>query len=663
MSENKKIRQVEFTPKFEKIIESKQLLRRVAVYARVSTERDQQQTSFKTQVDFYTKKVNETPEWELVKIYEDEGISGCGTKKRAGFQEMIADCEAGKIDLIITKSVSRFARNTVDSIETIRKLKAMGIEIYFEKENIWTLDTKSEFIITLMSSLAQEESRSLSENVTWGKRKRMAEGSVSIPYARVLGFKKGKEGIEVDKQEAETVKRIFKMFLQGYTPHAISKILTKEGIKSPSGMEKWYAGPIRAMLSNEKYKGDALLQKEFTVDYLTKKMKKNEGELPQYYVKENHEAIIDPSLFDYIQIILQKRIFDEERESRYSGVGLLNSKLMCAECGAFFGPRTWHPNSTHEHIVWECPNRYKEKQCKTVHIYDEYLKYIIHDVAKKEVVERNIVDVLLRISRYSLKTEVFETIKNYLNNFGVKSIWKMYSDLEDLILLVDEIKVSKKNKLEIKLIDEEKIEYRLFHFSPTTRKIMPRSEYCTKKVKWEVKVERKEIAYCESCKKEMQQNPRGKLKRFCCAKCRNKWWNKNLDKVNRKAYYEYICKNCQKEFVVYGNSKRKFCSHECYQKFYAKEVNETDVVEQTVYHYTCKECGRDFSSCRKRRIYCSKKCSTAYEIRKWQEARKKKEKSYICRECGIEFKSCDKNRKYCSRECFGKVVSRNMKRK
>ncbi|MBR1443938.1 MAG: recombinase family protein, partial [Firmicutes bacterium] len=263
--------------------------RKVAGYARVSTDHEEQQTSYEAQVDYYTSYIKGRTDWEFVGIYTDEGISATSTKRREGFNSMIADALNGKIDLIITKSVSRFARNTVDSLTTIRKLKEHNIECYFEKENIWTFDGKGELLLTIMSSLAQEESRSISENVTWGQRKRFADGKVSFAYSRVLGFDKGENGqIIVNQEEAETVKLIFKLFLEGMTPHTISMKLTEMGIKSPGGKDKWNQGTIRRMLSNEKYKGDALLQKAFTVDFLSKKQKKNEGEVPQYYVEGNH---------------------------------------------------------------------------------------------------------------------------------------------------------------------------------------------------------------------------------------------------------------------------------------------------------------------------------------------------------------------------------------
>lgn len=246
---------------------------RVAAYARVSTGHEDQQSSLEAQREYYTKLISERPGWNFVRIYVDDGISALGTKRREGFNQMIEDCLAGRLDLILTKSISRFARNTVDSVTTIRKLKEKGIGVYFEKENIYSLDSKGEFLLTVMSSLAQEESRSISENVTWGQRKRMADGKASLAYSRFLGYDQGEEKFEmvINEEQAVTVRRIYFMFLQGYTSHSIGRILTDEGIPTPAGYDKWYARTIQSILQNEKYKGDALLQKYFTVDFLTKK--------------------------------------------------------------------------------------------------------------------------------------------------------------------------------------------------------------------------------------------------------------------------------------------------------------------------------------------------------------------------------------------------------
>lgn len=254
--------------------------RRVAGYARVSTDSDEQFTSYAAQIDYYTQYITSHADWEFVKVYTDEGISGLNTKHREGFNEMIRDALDGKIDLIVTKSVSRFARNTVDSLTTIRKLKDAGCECYFEKENIWTFDGKGELLLTIMSSLAQEESRSISENVTWGQRKRFADGKVSMPYKQFLGYEKGPDGLpKIVPEQAEIVRYIYDLFMSGKTITAIAKQLTAEGIPTPGGKEKWVGRTVESILTNEKYKGDARLQKKFTVDFLQKKMKVNPSSL------------------------------------------------------------------------------------------------------------------------------------------------------------------------------------------------------------------------------------------------------------------------------------------------------------------------------------------------------------------------------------------------
>jgi site-specific DNA recombinase len=345
--------------------------RRVAGYARVSTDHEDQVTSYAAQVDYYTNYIKGREDWEFAGIYTDEGISATNTKKRDGFKRMVADALAGKIDLIITKSVSRFARNTVDSLTTIRKLKEHNVECYFEKENIWTFDSKGELLLTIMSSLAQEESRSISENVTWGHRKRFADGKVSFAYSRVLGLEKGPDGnIVVNQEQAKIVKLIFRRFLEGMTPHSIAVELTEMGIKSPGGKDKWNGATVRRMLSNEKYKGDALLQKEFTVDYLQKKAKKNEGEVPQYYVEGNHEAIIEPSVYDLVQVELAKR--SKKNEARHSGVSIFSNKIKCAECGSWYGSKVWHSNDKYRRVIYRCNHKFDgNRKCETPHVTEE----------------------------------------------------------------------------------------------------------------------------------------------------------------------------------------------------------------------------------------------------------------------------------------------------
>jgi DNA invertase Pin-like site-specific DNA recombinase len=347
--------------------------KRVAAYARVSTGSEEQLTSYEAQVDYYTKYITSKPEWKFVGIYTDEGITAVNTKYREGFNRMIEDALAGKIDLIITKSVSRFARNTVDSLVTVRKLREKGVEVYFEKENIYTLDSKGELLITIMSSLAQEESRNLSENVRWGYRKRFADGKVSLPYGHFLGYEKGKDGLpKIVEKEAKIVRRIYKLFMEGKTPRKIAEILTEEGIPTPSGKNKWRGSTILSILTNEKYKGSALLQKKFTVDFLTKKQKINEGEVPQYFVENSHDAIIDPTEFELVQAELARR---KSLGKKYSCLSPFSAKIVCGECGNFYGSKVWHSNSKYKRTIWQCNAKFKNKEkCKTPHLYEEDVK-------------------------------------------------------------------------------------------------------------------------------------------------------------------------------------------------------------------------------------------------------------------------------------------------
>ena len=353
--------------------ESSTRLKRVAAYARVSTENEEQLSSYEAQVDHYTRYIKSNNQWNFVEVYADEGISATSTKKRDGFNRMIKDALAGKIDLIITKSVSRFARNTVDTLTTVRKLKDKGVEVYFEKENIYTLDSKGELLITIMSSLAQEESRSISENVTWGQRKRFADGKVTLPYKQFLGYEKGEDGLpKIVESEAKTIRLIYKLFLEGNTPTGIAKYLTEKKILSPAKKKVWSESTIRSILKNEKYKGDAILQKSFTVDFLTKKKKVNEGEVPQYYVENSHPAIITPEVFELTQEEFKRR----KSTGKYtSAISCFASRIVCGECGGAFGRKVWHSNTKYESKIWQCNNKFKKKKfCNTPHLKEDIVK-------------------------------------------------------------------------------------------------------------------------------------------------------------------------------------------------------------------------------------------------------------------------------------------------
>ena len=348
--------------------------RRVAAYARVSTEKDEQQNSYEAQIEYYTRYIKSNPEWIFVDIYSDEGITGTSIKRRDGFNRMIEDALAGKIDLIVTKSVSRFARNTVDSLTTVRKLKDKGVEVYFEKENIFTLDSKGELLITIMSSLAQEESRSISENTTWGQRKRFADGIMSLGYSNFLGYKKGANpgDMEIVEEEAVVVRRIYDEYLAGKSPGEIAKQLTADGIPTPAKKTKWHPSTIISILHNEKYRGDAKLQKCFTTSFLDHKMQKNTGQLPIFYVSENHPAIIKPEVFEMVQEEFRRR---EAAGGRAQCVSILSGRIVCGDCGCFYGRKKWHSGTPHESWRWHCNNKFmKRERCQTPTLKEQSLE-------------------------------------------------------------------------------------------------------------------------------------------------------------------------------------------------------------------------------------------------------------------------------------------------
>ena len=361
--------------------------RRVAGYARVSTDSDEQKTSYEAQVRYYTNYIKSRDDWEFVNVYTDEGISATNTKHRDGFNAMIADALAGRIDLIVTKSVSRFARNTVDSLTTVRKLKEKGVEVYFEKENIYTLDSKGELFITIMSSLAQEESRSISENVTWGQRKRMADGKVTMPYGRFLGYRKGEDGLpEIVPEEAEVVRLIYKSFMEGLSYYKIAKMLMEREIPAPAGGEKWHRRTVESILTNEKYKGSALLQKKFTMDFLTKKQKVNEGEVPQYFIEDSHDAIIEPEEFELVQAEIARR---KEIGKVYSSSNIFSTKLVCSCCGGFFGSKVWHSTSKYRRVIWQCNHKFQNgEKCKTPHLYEDEIKKRFIEVCERVAADK-----------------------------------------------------------------------------------------------------------------------------------------------------------------------------------------------------------------------------------------------------------------------------------
>jgi site-specific DNA recombinase len=264
---------------------------RVAAYCRVSTDSDEQATSYEAQVEHYTEFIKKNPEWEFAGIFADDGISGTNTKKREEFNRMIEECMSGRIDMVITKSISRFARNTLDCLKFIRQLKEKNIPVYFEKENINTMDAKGEVLLTIMASLAQQESQSLSQNVKFGIQYRYQQGHVQVNHNRFLGYTKDANGhLIIEEEEAKVVRRIYREYLEGASLNGIGRGLEADGILTGAGKKRWRPETVQKILKNEKYMGDALLQKTYTVDFLSKKRVKNTGIMPQYYVEGDHEC-------------------------------------------------------------------------------------------------------------------------------------------------------------------------------------------------------------------------------------------------------------------------------------------------------------------------------------------------------------------------------------
>ena len=354
---------------------TKQKKLRVAAYARVSTDTDKQLVSLETQKNHYEKYIKARPDWKFAGLYFDEGISGTKMDRRDGLKRLLEDCDKGLIDYIVVKSISRLARNTVDSIEIVRKLFQQGIFIYFEKENINTLDAKGEVLMTIMAALAQQESESLSANVRLGIQFRNQQGKVQVNHNRFLGYTKDENGkLVIVPEQAEIVKRIYAEYMDGASFLQIKRGLEADGILNGAGNKKWEVSNIRQILTNEKYIGDALLQKTYTVSVLEKKRVKNDGQVPKYYVEGSHEAIIDRDVFLWVQAEIDRRanIIKGGKKRVYSSKYALSSVIICGHCGDIFRRIKWN-NHGCKSTVWRCVSRVNKKKsgidcpARTVH--------------------------------------------------------------------------------------------------------------------------------------------------------------------------------------------------------------------------------------------------------------------------------------------------------
>jgi DNA invertase Pin-like site-specific DNA recombinase len=348
---------------------------RTVAYARVSTEKDEQELSFESQRDFYTDKIMRNPEMTFCGIYSDRGISGTQAKSRPGFQKMMRDAAAGKFDQILTKSVMRFARNTLDSLECVRKLKALGIGVIFETQGLDTRKMTNEFMLTIYSGMAQAESENISANVKWGRQKSFAKGNVSFSYGSFLGYRKGADGKpEIVPEEAVTIRRIYDSYLAGQTFRDIADSLTADGILTAMGKPQWSSQAVKSILKSEKYVGDAILQKTYVADCIEHRTERNDGILPQYYIENSHPAIIGRPIWNRVQEELARRsgkrkvkeVGTKTEQGKYSGKYALTELLICGECGTPYRRVTWSRNGQKK-FVWRCISRldYGKKYCKS----------------------------------------------------------------------------------------------------------------------------------------------------------------------------------------------------------------------------------------------------------------------------------------------------------
>ena len=339
---------------------------RVAAYCRVSTDDEEQLTSYEAQKNYYTDKIMTNKEWTMAGIFADEGITGTSARKRPEFLRMIRQCKQGKIDIVLTKSISRFARNTVDCLNYVRALKELGIAVIFEKENMNTLEIDSEILITMLGAFAQSESESISANVRWGIRQAMKEGKATIQYKYLYGYRKGDDGKpEIIPNQAEVVRKIYDLFLSGTPVRGIQEYLNTSAVPNINGEPKWARSAIDSILTNEKYCGDVLLQKTYIDDCINKKVKKNTGQLPMYLVQNLHEGIISRETFDAAQAELARRSAGKSPSkknaptgrSRYSSKYALSDRLYCGECGTRYQRCTWRNRDGSKRIVWRCVSR------------------------------------------------------------------------------------------------------------------------------------------------------------------------------------------------------------------------------------------------------------------------------------------------------------------
>ncbi len=388
--------------------------KKVCGYARVSTDRDKQGESLENQIQYYENLISNNPEYEYAGVFSDYGITGT-TDNRPEFQRMLELCREGKIDLIITKSISRLSRNTALTLEIVRELKDIDVEIWFQRENLKTLSGDGEVMISILSSFAEEESRSVSENVKWRYRKKFERGEVVINTNRFLGYDKDAYGdLVINPKEAEIVKRIYEEYLSGKGAFTIARILNDEGMPTVTGA-KWYDTSVTAILKNEKYRGDVMQQKTYTVDHISKKKKRNNGELDSFYIEDNHPAIISKEAWEQAQIEMQKRAEakgNAKGSTKYLNRYPLSGLLICGKCGAVLMRRTWNSKHSCKKIMWQCSNYIKNGKdaCNGISIEDDVVNKL--NISEKTVIKEENVNGEKRYS-YTSESKYQQSCREY----------------------------------------------------------------------------------------------------------------------------------------------------------------------------------------------------------------------------------------------------------
>ena len=403
------VRVIEPTISVRESIKNHYRVLRVAAYCRVSTKQEEQLNSYENQVEHYTERINSENGWTLEGIYADKGISGTSVKNRDEFNRMIRRCKQGKIDMIITKSIARFARNTVDCLKYVRLLNDLGVDVYFEEQGIHSNQPGAEFYITIYGSIAQSESENISANIKWGKAQSAKEGKVIFQYKNFLGYRKGEDGQpEIVPEEAETIRLIYDRFLAGDSLKGIAELLEEKSIKSPTGKSQWQFSTIQSILSNEKYKGDAIINKTYITDCISKKVRVNNGERPKYYVENSHPAIIDSATFGRVQEELARRSGKRKvrqkaktEQGKYSSKYAMTELLVCGECKTPYRRCTWTAGGKKK-IVWRCINRldYGKKYCHNSPTIEE------------SILQKAVITAIMETANQN--TEVLRTLKLHI---------------------------------------------------------------------------------------------------------------------------------------------------------------------------------------------------------------------------------------------------------